>query len=89
MQLDDMSLDQLYELNDMICQRIDELRARNDTEVLRQLRLGQQVHFESQQEGRIFGKVIKINRKTVLVLSEDNRQWKLSAGMVSIIRDVD
>lgn len=89
MRLDDMSLDQLYALNDMVCQRIDELRARNDMEVLRQLRLGQQVHFESQQEGRIFGKVIKINRKTVLVLSEDNRQWKLSAGMVSIIRDVD
>ena len=45
-----MSLDQLYELNDMICQRIDELRARNDMEVLRQLWLGQQVHSDSQQE---------------------------------------
>lgn len=58
-------------------------------EMLRQLRLGQQVHFDSQQEGRIFGKVIKINRKTVIILSEDKRQWKLPAGMISIIRDVD
>lgn len=89
MQLEDLSLGQLYDLNDMICQRIDELRARSDLAVIKQLRLGQQVHFESRQEGRIFGKVVKINRKTVLVRSEDNRKWKLSAGLVGIIRDVD
>ena len=88
MRIEDMSIDQLLELNEIICRRIDELRARKDFDVLRQLRIGQQVHFNS-QEGRIFGTVIKINRKTVVVLTEDRRQWKLPAGMVTVVRDVD
>lgn len=42
MLIEDMSIDQLIELNDHICRRIDELRAQEDFEVLKQLRLGQQ-----------------------------------------------
>lgn len=87
MRIEDMSIDQLLELNAFICQRINELRARQNMEVIRQLRVGQQVHFDS-GEGRVFGTVIKINRKTVVVLSDDKRQWKLPAGMINTIRDV-
>lgn len=54
MGIDEISIEQLLELNALICQRIDELRARRDVEVLRRLRVGQQVHFDS-AEGRIFG----------------------------------
>lgn len=88
MRIEDMSIEQLMELNEIICHRIDELRARNDLAVLRKLHLGQEVHFDS-QEGRVFGKVIKINRKTVIVLSEDRRQWKLPARMIKILKTVD
>ena len=87
MRIEDMSIEQLLELNAIICQRIDELRARNDMEVIRKLHVGQQVQFDN-GEGRVFGTVIKINRKTVVVLSEDKRQWKLPAGMINIVRDV-
>jgi len=68
-----MSLEQLLELNELVCRRIDELRAQQDFNVLRQLRTGQQAHFDS-AEGRIFGTIIKINRKTVIFSSEDQRQ---------------
>ncbi|MCP5161207.1 MAG: transposase [Hahellaceae bacterium] len=87
MRIEDMSLEQLIELNEYICQRIDELRARADLNVLKQLRLGQVVHFEA-PEGEIFGKVVKMNRKTVVVLSEDGKRWKVSAGLVKLLRDV-
>ena len=87
MRIDDMSLDQLLALNDIICRRIDELQARQEMDVLSRLNLGQAVSFET-REGQIFGRVIKINRKTVVVQSEDNRQWKVSVGMIQPLRDV-
>jgi len=87
MRIEEMSLEQLLELNEIICRRIDELRAQQDFKVLRQLRIGQQVHFDS-AEGKIFGTIIKINRKTVIVLGEDQRQWKISPGLLSIIENV-
>ena len=71
----------------LICRRIDELRARQDLDVLTRLRTGQAVSFES-REGQVFGRVIKINRKTVEVQSEDNRQWKVSASMIKLLHDV-
>ena len=51
--IEDFSLEQLIELNRLICERIAELRAQQDFDVLMQLRLGQQVHFESQR-GPVF-----------------------------------
>lgn len=87
MRIDDMSIEQLLDLNEIICRRIDHLRTRAAQDVLIKLRLGQEVHFQS-KEGQIFGRVIKINQKTVVVRSEDNRQWKLPAAMVKILQDV-
>lgn len=87
MQIEELSIEQLLELNTIICRRIDQLRARADQDVLIKLRLGQEVHFQS-REGQVFGWVIKINQKTVLVRSEDNRQWKLPAGMIKLLQDL-
>lgn len=87
MNIDDLSIEQLLELNAVICRRIDYLRTRAAQDVLIKLRLGQEVHFQS-NEGQIFGRVIKINQKTVVVRSEDNRQWKLPAGLVKMLQDV-
>lgn len=88
MRIDEMSIEQLLEINEVICRRIDELRAQQDFNVLRQLRLGQQVHFDS-AEGKIFGTIIKINRKTVMVLSEDRRRWKLPPGLLTVVEKVN
>ena len=87
MRIDDLTLDELLELNDLICHRIDELRARQDLDVLKHLRLGQAVSFES-REGEVFGQVVKINRKTVVVHAEDHRQWKVPAGVIKLLRDI-
>ena len=78
--IEDFSLEQLIELNRLICERIAELRAQQDFDVLMQLRLGQQVHFESQR-GPVFGRVIKINRKTVIIRCEDNRRVESLGGI--------
>ena len=64
-----MTFDQLLELNDVICQRIDELKEQETLQALSQLRVGLKVTF-STREGPAFGIVTKINRKSVIMLAE-------------------
>lgn len=88
MRIEDMSLDELFELNRVICRRIDELQDRENLRALSQLRVGQKVTFET-QEGPAMGIVTKINRKTVIVLAEDGmKQYKISPGLLRPLRDV-
>jgi len=83
MSIDDLTIDQLLDLNDRVCRRIDELRAKQDREALAQLRPGMQVRFTNGDE-EIKGVLLKRNRKTVLISSENGeRHYKVPAGVVS------
>ncbi|XOZ34855.1 hypothetical protein ACMDCT_06395 [Halomonadaceae bacterium KBTZ08] len=88
MRIDEMTLDQLLELNDVICQRIDELKEQETLQALSQLRVGLKVTF-STREGPAFGIVTKINRKSVIVLAEDGTtQYKVSPELLTPLHEV-
>lgn len=88
MRIEDMSIDQLLELNRYICRRIDELQDQENLQALIQLRVGLKVTFEG-RAGPVLGIVTKINRKSVIVLDEDGmKQYKVSPGLLRPLRDV-
>lgn len=87
MNIEDLSIDQLLDLNQIICEQIDELRAKQDMHAIMKLRLGAKVHFQA-KEGQVFGTLIKINRKSVIVVSEDGRQWKIPPGLVNLMDEI-
>jgi len=88
MRIEDMSIDQLLELNQYICQRIDQLRDQENLQAISQLRVGLKVTFEG-REGPVLGIVTKINRKSVIVLGDDGRkQYKVSPDLLRPLRDV-
>ncbi|UQG62716.1 hypothetical protein MIH18_22700 (plasmid) [Marinobacter sp. M3C] len=87
MRIEDMSIDQLLELNQYICQRIDELQEHETLQALSQLRVGLKVTFEG-REGPVLGIVTKINRKSVIVLGDERKQYKVSPGLLRPLRDV-
>ncbi|MFO7528717.1 MAG: hypothetical protein R6W86_07950 [Marinobacter sp.] len=88
MRIEDMTIDQLLELNRMICRRIDELQDQESLQALSQLRMGLKVTFDG-REGPVLGIVTKINRKSVIVLSEDGKkQYKVSPDLLRPLRDV-
>ena len=89
MRIEEMSIDQLMELNEVICERIDYLRAVEDQEMRRRLCLGNQVHFEGRMGQQVFGVVIKINRKTVIVQSQNGKQYKIPPSMLSLVTDIE
>ena len=49
MRIEDMSIDQLLELNQYVCRRIDELRDQENLQALSQLRVGLKVTFEGRE----------------------------------------
>ncbi|PAU74086.1 transposase [Halomonas salipaludis] len=77
----------MYDQQALACGNALALRARQELDVLSRLTLGQAVSFAT-REGQVFGRVIKINCKTVVVQSEDNRQWKVSVGLIQPLRGV-
>jgi hypothetical protein len=88
MRIDDLTIDQLLELNQFICQRIDELQDQENLQALSQLRVGLKVTF-SGRDGQAVGIVTKANRKSVIVLAEDGKkQYKISPGLLRPLRDV-
>lgn len=87
MRIEDMSIDQLLELNQYICKRIDELQDQETLQALSQLRVGMKVMFDG-QSGPVAGIVTKINRKSVIVLGEGMKQYKVSPGLLRQLRDV-
>jgi len=88
MRIEDMSIDQLLELNRMICRRIDELQNQENLQALSRLHVGLKVTFES-RTGLTMGIVTKINRKSVIVLAENGtKQYKVSPELLRPLRDV-
>ena len=88
MRIEDMSIDQLLELNRMICRRIDELQDQENLQALSRLHVGLKVTFES-RTGLTMGIVTKINRKSVIVLAENGtKQYKVSPDLLRPLRDV-
>lgn len=88
MRIEDMTLDQLYEMNAIICERIDYLRAKKEQDAIQQLHLGSEVSFKTQSGETLFGIVIKINKKTVGVVVDGKHQYKIPPSMLNIVKDV-
>lgn len=85
MRIEDMSIDQLLELNRMICRRIDELQDQENLQALSRLHVGLKVTFES-RTGLTMGIVTKINRKSVIVLAENGtKQYKVSPELLRLL----
>jgi preprotein translocase subunit YajC len=89
MRIEDMTIEQLLEMNRVICRRIDQLQDQENRQALSQLRGGSKVTFNG-REGPKVGIVTRINRKSVIVLAEDDgmKQYKVSPGLLRPLRDV-
>jgi len=82
--IDDLSYDELLDLNDRILARLKHLDAADTLNAMMKLNLGTKVCFDSGKHGMQVGTLIKFNQKTVTVLTDDGRRrWKVSPQMLS------
>lgn len=83
MDISHLTLDELHELNEQVCARIDEVRAYNDKMALARLLPSMSMQF-IHENVTITGVLLKNHRKTVLIASENGKkQFKVPAGIVS------
>ena len=85
--IDSLSMQELEELNDRVVERLKFLDTVKAQQHMMAFNLGTQVSFDSPRHGRVFGTIIKFNRKTVVVLSEDRRQWRVPPHILTPIKD--
>ena len=81
--IDELSYDELLDLNDRIIARLKHLEAADTLNAMMKLNLGSKVCFDSGKHGIQVGTLIKFNQKTVSVLTEDGRRWKVSLQFLS------
>ena len=86
--IDGLSLEELHQLNHRVVERIKMLRTMQAHVDMMAFNLGARVSFDS-QEGRQLATLVKYNRKTVTVLTDDGRQWRVSPSLLAAFNDVD
>ncbi len=84
-ELDELSYDELLALNERIIERLKILDAADALNAMIKFNVGAKVCFDSPKHGMQVGTLIKFNQKTVTVLTEGGRRWKVSPQMLSPI----
>lgn len=85
--IDQMSRDELVALNHRIVERLkflDSLQAHKD---MMAFNIGARVSFDSPQDGRQLGTLVKFNRKTVTVVTDNGHKWNISPHLLSPVKD--
>ena len=74
-------------LNQEIIERLKFLHRLRTQQAMMALKRGAKVSFDTREQGPQFGTVIKFNKKTVSVLTEDGRQWNVSPELLHLVKD--
>jgi hypothetical protein len=82
-ELDELSYDELLDLNDRVIARLKHLEATDTLNAMMKFNLGTKVCFDSSRHGMQTGTIIKFNPKTVVVLTDEGHRWKISPQMLS------
>jgi hypothetical protein len=86
--IDKLSEQALRDLNRRIVERLKFLQQAKTQQSMMRFTKGSHVCFET-EEGRVFGHIIKFNKKTVSVITDDHTQWNVSPRMLSLVKDVE
>lgn len=80
--LEELSYEELLALNDQIVTRLNKLEAIESLQAMAALNVGTKVSFESKR-GRQTGRVVKLNTKTVGIVTDDGRSWKVPPHLLT------
>ena len=85
--IDHLSIDELLALNHRIVERLKFLENMQAHVDMMAINLGSRVSFET-EAGRQLGRLVKYNRKTVTVITDDGHRWRFSPHLLSEVKDV-
>ena len=80
--IDGLTFEELLELNQRVMARLKMLESMQAHVEMTAFNIGKRVSFET-QHGRLFGTLVKYNRKTVTVVTENRQRWNISPHLLS------
>lgn len=86
--IDDLSEDELIELNHRIVERLKYIQSYQDHQEMMRFNIGEQVTFEPPGRGRQVGTLVKYNKKSVTVVTESGQKWTVSPHFLSKVKSV-
>ena len=85
--IDKMTRDELVALNHRIVERLkvlDSMQAHRD---MMAFNIGARVSFDSGQDESLLGTLLKFNRNTVTVVTDNGQKWNISPHLLSPVKD--
>jgi rRNA maturation protein Rpf1 len=86
--IDQLTEDELIELNRRIVERLKFLENMHAHREMMQFTPGEKVSFEVSGRGRQTGTIVKLNKKTVSVITDNGRKWNVSPQLHSKVKQV-
>jgi hypothetical protein len=85
--IDHLSFEELLELNRRVVERLKCLESVHAHVNMMAFNLGARVSFDT-HGGRQLGTLVKYNRKTVTVVTDNGQHWNISPHLLSAVKDV-
>ena len=85
--IDKLTVEELVVLNHRIVQRLKMLDSLDAHKAMMEFNLGSRVSFDSPKDGRLLGTLVKFNRKTVTVMTDNGQRWNISPHLLSLVKD--
>ena len=87
--IDTMTVEELVALNHRIVERLKFLESLQTHKDMMAFNIGARVSFESSRGGRQLGTLVKFNRKTVTVMTDNGQRWNISPHLLSPVKDAN
>ena len=84
--IDGLTFEELLELNQRVVARLKMLESMQAHVEMMAFNIGARVSFEA-QNGRLLGTLVKYNRKTVTVVTDNGQRWNISPHLLSPVKD--
>ena len=78
----DLSEEELLYLNRLIVERLKLISQAKSTKAMARFNIGEIVQFEDNDGKTITGRIIKLNKKTVSLLTKDNHRWNVAPAFL-------
>jgi hypothetical protein len=77
---------ELIDLNNRIILRLKFLRQMRSHRKMLEFTIGERVTFHPEGYPRKFGTIMKYNKKTITVITEDGEHWNVSPGLLQKVK---
>ena len=85
--IDKLTEKELIDLNNRIVERLKFLETMRAHAEMMEFSVGEKVCFHPLGRGMMVGVLVKYNKKTVTVLTEDGQKWNVSPHLLESVKD--